>query len=262
MFPDIVKIGGVAIHTYGFLIAVGIICALYVAKKECERVGLAADKVIDILFWGIWAGIIGSRIFYVFYFPGEFVSNPLEIIKIWKGGLVFHGGLLSAVPVVLYLLNKHKIPIIKTFDSVIIGVPLAHFFGRLGCFAAGCCYGKECDLPWSVVFTHPETIAPRNIPLHPVQLYESFLNATLFFALFFTRKKITREGMKLGIYLTGYGAIRFFVEFFRGDPRGIYGDFSSAQWISVVFFAAGSAFMFRAMKAKIPVQSSKEKGNK
>jgi len=239
MFPEIFKIGDFAVHTYGLMIAIGIILAMYVVKKEATRVGINGEKVVDILFWGIWAGIVGSRVFYVIYFPEEFKNNIIDVFKIWKGGLVFHGGLIAAVPIVIYLLKKNKFPVLKTLDAVSLGVPLAHFFGRLGCFSAGCCYGKVCDLPWAVRFTHPLTIAPPNIPIHPTQLYEAFLNLSLFIVLFIIRKKITRQGLLFGIYLVGYGSIRFFVEFFRGDPRSIYLNLSTAQWISIAFVVAG-----------------------
>ncbi len=254
MFPEIVKIYGFSIHTYGLLIAIGIIIALFIVKKECKRAGINGDKVVDILFWGIWAGIIGSRIFYVIYFPQEFKNDFFEVFKIWKGGLVFHGGLIAAVPLVIYLLIKNRIPVVKTLDVVALGIPIAHFFGRLGCFSAGCCYGEVCDLPWAVKFTHPQTIAPPNIPLHPTQLYEAFLNLFLFLFLFLTRKKKWKEGSVFGSYLLGYGLIRFSVEFFRGDPRGVYINLSTAQWISLVFAATGLFFIFRKKKKEIKVR--------
>lgn len=250
MFPELFKIGDFALHTYGLMIAIGIILALYIVKKECERNKLNGDKIIDILFWGIWIGIIGSRIFYVLYFPDEFSDNFLEVFKVWKGGLVFHGGLITAVPVVLYLFKKNNIPLLKTLDIVSLGIPLAHFFGRLGCFSAGCCYGEVCDLPWAVTFTHSHTIAPPNLPLHPTQLYEAFLNLTLFIILFAMRKKVLETGIKFGYYLIGYGAIRFFVEFFRGDPRGVYLNLSTAQWISLGFILVGGIIIFKRVLKK------------
>lgn len=255
MFPEIFKIGGLALHTYGFFIAVGIILALYLTKTECQRVGLNGEEIVDTLFWAIWVGIIGSRIFYVLYFPQEFIKDPLEFVKIWKGGLVFHGGLLFAVPFTLYFFKKKKIPILKTLDVVAIFIPMAHFFGRLGCFSAGCCYGKVCELPWAVTFNHPLTLAPKNIPLHPTQLYEALLNLLLFFFLFFTRKSFNKKGIKFSLYLVGYGAIRFFVEFYRGDLRGIYLSFSVAQWISLGFIFAGLFIMaFRFFYSKKEMQ--------
>ncbi|GAB4431102.1 MAG: prolipoprotein diacylglyceryl transferase [bacterium] len=245
MFPELFRIGDIAVHTYGLMIAIGIILAMIVVKKECRRIGIDGDKVVDTLFWGIWAGIIGSRILYVLYFPEEFRNNFVEVFKVWKGGLVFHGGIIAAVPVVIYLLRKHKIEVIKATDAVALGIPLAHFFGRLGCFSAGCCYGEVCELPWAVRFTHPLTIAPKNIPLHPTQLYEAFLNLALFIILFVLRKRVKKSGGILGIYLIGYGSIRFFVELFRGDPRGIYMNLSSAQWISIAFIVGGIFFLIR-----------------
>lgn len=240
MFPEIFRIGPLAIHTYGLFIAFGVIISLYLVKVETNRVGLNSQRIVDILFWAIWVGIIGSRVFYFLYFPTDFLKDPFEFFRIWKGGLVFHGGLLFAIPFIIILFKREKIPILRTLDVVVIFVPLAHFFGRLGCFFAGCCYGKVCELPWAVIFRNPLTLAPKNIPLHPVQLYEAFLNFLLFFSLYLSRKKITKEGMMLALYLIGYGSIRFFTEFFRGDLRDIHGGFSTAQWISLAFIVTGA----------------------
>lgn len=254
MFPELFKIGGITLHTYGLFIAIGIILGLYVVKRDGERKGINGDKLVDILFWAIFAGIVGSRIFYVIYFPAEFKNNLLEIVKVWKGGLVFQGGALFGGIVLVYLLKKSHIPIVKALDSVALGVPLAHFFGRLGCFSAGCCYGAVCDLPWAVRFTHPKTLAPPHLPLHPTQLYEAFLNLILFLMLFAIKKRVKKEGSIFGFYLVGYGAIRFFVEFFRGDPRDIWLNLSTAQWISIFFIVLGLIFIFVRKDKKLSLK--------
>lgn len=246
MFPELIRIGGIALHTYGFFIVVGIFAGFYIIKIESNRLGLDYKHISDALFWAIWAGLIGSRIFYVIYFPEEFKNNPVDIIKIWKGGLVFHGGVIFALPVAIYLLKKFKLPILKTIDITASAVPLAHFFGRLGCFSAGCCYGKVCELPWAVTFKNPLSIAPTNVPLHPTQLYESFSNLLLFIIIFTTRKKTDKTGLKTGIYLAGYGMIRFNVEFFRGDLRQFYYYFSTAQWISLIFLLIGVIIVIKS----------------
>lgn len=245
MFPEIFRIGDFAIHTYGLFIVIGIFSGFYIIKKECDRLNLDFKHISDVLFWSIWAGLLGSRVFYVIYFPNEFINNPLEIIKIWKGGLVFHGGVIFALPVAIFLLKKYKLPIIKTIDTTALAIPLAHFFGRLGCFSAGCCYGRVCELPWAVIFRHPKSIAPTNVPLHPTQLYESFSNLVLFLLLYATRKKTDKEGLKIGIYLIGYGLIRFIVEFYRGDFRQFYVSLSTAQWISIFFIGLGAIIIIK-----------------
>lgn len=248
MFPEIFKIGEIAIHTYGLFIVIGIFAGFYVIKKECLRLSLDFKRISDVLFWSIWIGLFGSRIFYVLYFPGEFINNPIEIIKIWKGGLVFHGGVIFALPTAIFLLKKYKLPIIKTIDTTALAIPLAHFFGRLGCFSAGCCYGAVCELPWAVIFKNPKSIAPTNVPLHPTQLYESFANLILFITLYISRKKTDKEGLKTGIYLAGYGTIRFIVEFFRGDVRQFYFSLSTAQWISIFFVILGAIIIIKKAK--------------
>ncbi len=248
MYPTLIRIGEIALHTYGLFIVIGIFAGLYIIKIESHRIGLDFKHTSDTLFWATWAGLIGSRIFYVLYFPNEFIQNPIEIFKIWKGGLVFHGGIIFALPITIYLLKKYKLPILKTFDAVAIAIPLAHFFGRLGCFFAGCCYGAVCELPWAVTFKNSESIAPINVPLHPTQLYEAFANLILFLILYTTRKKTDKEGIKIGIYLLGYGIIRFIVEFFRGDLRQFYLNLSTAQWISLTFIFFGIIMIIKKFK--------------
>jgi len=248
MYPTLIRIGEITLHTYGLFIVIGIFAGLYIIKMEALRIGLDFKHVSETLFWAIWAGLIGSRIFYVLYFPNEFIQNPIEIIKIWKGGLVFHGGIIFAFPITIYFLKKYKLPILKTFDTLAIALPLAHFFGRLGCFFAGCCYGAVCELPWAVVFNHPESIAPTNVPLHPTQLYEAMANLILFSMLYISRKKTEKEGIKISIYLIGYGTIRFVVEFFRGDLRQFYLNLSTAQWISLIFIFFGAMMIFKKFK--------------
>lgn len=231
MFPVLLKIGPISIFTYGFLIAVGFLAGIYIATKEAKRAGEDHEKIMDLCFYILIAAILGSRLFYVATSPGIYLKDPFEILKIWNGGLVFYGGFIAALVTGVIYLKVKNIPVWKTADIMAPSVALAHFFGRIGCFFAGCCYGKYCDLPWAVTFSHPDSLAPTGIPLHPTQLYESLSNLAIFLFLFFFRKYKKYDGQIFWMYVLLYGITRNVIETFRADFRGefFYGILSISQ---------------------------------
>jgi len=233
MFPVLLKIGPISIFTYGFFIAIGFLTGIFLATKEAKRLGEDHEKIMDLCFYILVAAILGSRLFYVATSPGMFLRNPVEILKIWNGGLVFYGGFIAALVAGVIFLKVKNIPVWKTADIMAPPVALAHFFGRIGCFFAGCCYGKHCDLPWAVTFKHPDSLAPTGIPLHPTQLYEALNNLTIFCLLWFFRKRKKYDGQIFWMYVLLYGITRFVLETFRADFRGdyIFGNLSVSQVI-------------------------------
>lgn len=220
MYPVLIKYGDFAIYTYGFFIALGFLAGMSVGKTEAKRIGLDPGKIMDFAFYVLIAAIICSRLFYVITAPEKFLDDPVEIFRIWNGGLVFYGGFIGAVAVGIIYLKKHKMPLWKTADLAAPSVAIGHFFGRIGCFFAGCCHGRECDLPWAVVFTHPKTLALPGIPLHPTQLYSAFSNLTIFGLLWFFRTRTRFDGQLFWSYVFVYGIARSIIETFRGDDRG------------------------------------------
>ncbi|MCP4347952.1 MAG: prolipoprotein diacylglyceryl transferase [Desulfobacterales bacterium] len=235
MYPVLLKIGKLPIYTYGLFIATGFMVGMYVARKEAERLGQDPYKIMDICFYILLFGIIGSRVFFILTTPGSYLADPLEIFKIWKGGLVFYGGFIGAVAAAFIFLKKNKMPFWKTTDILAPGLAIGHFFGRIGCFFAGCCYGKPCDLPWAIVFRHPESVAYTGVPLHPTQIYSAINNLAIFglLWLFRTRKKF--DGQLFCIYVFIYGITRSIIETFRGDFRGdtFFGILSVSQTIGI-----------------------------
>ncbi|MFP4476570.1 MAG: prolipoprotein diacylglyceryl transferase [Desulfatibacillaceae bacterium] len=241
MYPTLIKFGPVAIRSYGLLIAMGVLLAMMIVVRLARREGIDSERLLDMGFWGVLVGLVTSRIGYVLVEWEAFSGRPLAIFRLWEGGLVFYWGLIGGVAVFLYYIRRHRLPFWKTLDIGVVGVALAHGFGRLGCLMAGCCFGEACELPWAVVFEHPESLAPTGIPLHPTQLYAALHNFAIFGILyvFFARRKF--DGQILGMYFVLYAAARFTVEFFRGDERGAYlfGVLSPAQGIGVVMLLMG-----------------------
>jgi len=251
MYPTLINFGMFSIHTYGFFIAIGFLAGMLLARREALRVGLDSDKIMDLTFYLLIAAIVGSRIFYVFTAPEAFFKNPLEIFKIWNGGLVFFGGFIAALATALIFMKKYSLPILATCDLLAPSLALGHFFGRIGCFFAGCCYGKQCDLPWAVSFTHPDSLAPLGVPLHPTQLYSSLSNLMIFSILWFWRRRKTFDGQIFWIYILLYGTLRSLIEQLRDDFRGaaVFGVLSVSQAIGL-FLAITALVMLIISKKK------------
>lgn len=241
MHPVLFKFGGLSVHTYGFFIALGVLSGLFLARREARRLDLNPDKVVDACFYIVLAAIVGSRVFYVLTNLHAFTSAPLDMFKIWEGGLVFYGGLIGALAMFIVYLKISRLPLGKMADIGAVCVPLGHTFGRMGCFFAGCCYGKICHQSWAITFRHPDSLAPLYVPLHPTQLYSAASNLSIFLLIFFLRRFKQYDGQLFWIYVAVYGINRSMIEFFRGDFRGavFWNTFSIAQVIGVssAFFA-------------------------
>lgn len=245
MHPVLFKIGPVVVHTYGMMMALAFLAAMYISKREARIFGEDPDKIADLIFYILLWGILGARLFYVAVNFSWFVSHPLDVFKVWEGGLVFYGGFIGGLGAAFYCVRKRKIPFWKSIDILTPALPFGHFLGRIGCFNAGCCYGKACDLPWAVTFTDPQSLAPLHIPLHPTQLYESLANLALFGLIMAVRKKKRFEGQLFWGYVVVYGVMRFLIEFARGDERGSFLlGLSPAQQVGVLLCLSGAVMLF------------------
>jgi phosphatidylglycerol:prolipoprotein diacylglycerol transferase len=245
MYPILFRIGPFALHTYGVFVAIAFLSAIALALREARRVGEDGNKILDLCFYVIVAAIVGSRVLYVLVNWSVFAKDPLEIIRIWHGGLVFYGGFIAAVITGLWYIMRQGLPLLRTLDIFAPSIAFGQFVGRIGCFFAGCCYGKICDLPWAVTFTHPESLAPKGVPLHPTQLYSS-LNCLIIFAILLGLKRIrTFEGQIFWIYVFLYGVTRFVLEYFRGDERGMFldGMLSTSQLFGLIMAVIAIAMM-------------------
>jgi len=220
MYPVLFHMGRFNLYTYGLFVALGFMTLIFVSQKYAGSVGISSETLSDIFFVILVSALVGARLMYVTINFEAYRDNFLDILKVWNGGLVFFGGFLSAVPAVAVYLTVRGLNIWKTADILSPGMALGHAVGRLGCFFAGCCYGKECDLPIAVRFTNPESLAPLNVNLHPTQIYEVISNFILFLILVWLMKRKKKDGMVFLIYIILYSLFRGIIEFFRGDFRG------------------------------------------
>ncbi len=245
MHPDLFSIGPITIHTYGVMVAIGFLLGVGLALRQARKEGIPPERISDLSFYLLLAAIIGSRIFYILLNPGPYIKNPVAILKIWEGGLVFYGGLIFAVITGVIYIKRHNLSLWQIADIFAPSIAVGHAIGRLGCFFAGCCHGRPADLPWAVTFTDPHSLAPLGIALHPTQLYEAGGEFINFFILLLLRKRQAFRGEVFWSYVILYSILRFFVEFFRGDAaRGMLTQaLSVAQAISIVMFFIAIGFM-------------------
>lgn len=254
MFPVLVKIGPLTIHTYGVLIATGFLVALGLAVKQAGRTGISQDRILDFAIYTLLAGIIGSRIFFVATNWSYYRVRPADMVKIWEGGLVFYGGVLFALLTALWYARRKGLPLWQTADIWAPSIAIGHAIGRLGCFCAGCCYGRPAEgLPWAVTFTDPGSLAIKGVPLHPSQLYESVGEFLNFLVLITMRRHQSFQGQLFWVYILNYSVIRSVVEMFRGDAvRGfLVPGLSISQGISVLMFVS-AIFMIMKLRKRRP----------
>lgn len=220
MFPDLFSIGPLTVHTYGLFVALGFGAGIAITVKLGKERNLPPQQIMDMAFVMIFWAIVGSRLLYVFMNFSYFRDHPLDAFKIWQGGLVFSGGVLAAATAIYWYLRRRPLSFWAAGDLWAPALALGQAVGRIGCFMAGCCYGKPTDLPWGVVFTHPHSLAPPNIPLHPTQLYSSLAGFAIFAVLIFLYGKRKFQGQIFIWYLIFHSNARLFVERFRADERG------------------------------------------
>ena len=237
-------------HWYGLMYLVGL-GLIWLAGRWAIGRGLTPitrQQLEDLIFWGMLGAILGGRLGYVlFYKPAEYLANPAGILAIWQGGMSFHGGLLGVILVLVWYARSRQISLWAVGDLASITVPLALGAGRIGNFINGELWGRATDLPWGVVF--PQAL--DGIARHPSQLYQALLEGVLLFAIatVLAARRSLAPGQLAGVFLIGYGVMRFLVEFTR-EPDSHLGllalGLSMGQWLSLPMILAGvGIFMFR-----------------
>ena len=239
MYPELFSIGPITVYTYGVLLATSYLLGLQFAIARARRWGLDEKRVLDLGIYIIIAALVGAKLLLVITDFGTFRASPADLLSLARSGGVFYGGLITAVGVAFWYIHRHGMPFWTTCDAFAPGIALGHVTGRLGCFAAGCCYGRPTNVPWAVIFTSPQAAAnvgtPLGIPLHPTQLYESGAELLILIVLLATeRRGRPFPGRTFWLYMILYAISRYIIEFYRGDPRGVIFGVSTSQFISLL----------------------------
>lgn len=253
MLPVLFHIGSFYVPTYGVLVAIAFLVGLSITTRLAKRNGLPPDKITNLAVYCAIAGIIGAKLFMFLFDIGDYIRDPGQIFTMatLQAAGVFHGGFIVALLFAYFYLRQSKLPILKTMDIFAPGIVIGQAIGRLGCFAAGCCWGTVCYLPWGVHFRSDFAApVPLDKPLHPVQLYESAADLMIFFFLYRQIGRPHRSGQVIGVYLVLYSSARFIVEFFREHEQALVGPFSLTQWIAIALCAFGAVLLVRGKQTE------------
>lgn len=234
MYPVLFEFGDFQIRSYGVIVALSFLMALWMSTREAERKKLDPKLVQDFAAYGLLGGIIGARLYFVlFSAPGYFLEHPWEIFAVWSGGIGVIGSLIGGLIVAVWFCRRRDISLLRFLDTLAPGMALGQTFGQLACLLNGDSYGRPTDLPWAMTFTDPRSMAPLNIPLHPIELYEMAAYFLTFLLVWKIRKHYPTDGFAFFTYLSGYGIARFVVDFFRGDPAMFAWGIQAAQLFGV-----------------------------
>jgi phosphatidylglycerol:prolipoprotein diacylglycerol transferase len=258
LLPKLIAIGSFYLPTYGVLVALGFLAGLSLAVKLGRRSGLPAEKLTNLAVYVALAGLAGAKILMIVFDWGEYSKDFRAIFSLstLQAAGVYQGGLILALVTAYFYMRKQGLPLLETSDAFAPGVALGHAIGRLGCLAAGCCYGIVCKLPWAITFHDPEALSlsgtPLETPLHPTQLYEFGTEGLLCLYLYWRFGKAHQPGKILGQFLLISSLARFVIEFFRFHEQGLpFGlPLSITQWIALALGLAGVALLVRPTAEK------------
>jgi len=239
MFPELFRIGPVAIRSYGAMVALAMLITFMLLYRDARKKNFYADKILDLEFLMLVSGIAGARILHVLVNLDFYKNNILDVFMIWRGGLAFYGALISAILASCIFILKKQMPGWKTADFIAPYIALGQSIGRIGCLLNGCCFGVPTTSKFfGVLF--PGDIITR----HPTQAYASFVLFIIFIVLLFARKKNIFPGFTFLLYLGLYSFQRFFIDFLRGDTQRFLFNFTVSQMISVAIFFLTLVLMY------------------
>jgi phosphatidylglycerol:prolipoprotein diacylglycerol transferase len=267
VFPQLFHIGRFFLPTYGFLVALGVLIGLWICVRNSEKQGINPDYAWNLGILVVLCGIVGAKILYIVNDWSTYVAHPSEIFSFstLQAGGVFSGGLIGGFAAAAWYIRRHHMPALATSDAFAPGLAFGHALGRVGCFAAGCCYGKPTSHFWGVTFTNPIAQAitgtPLGVPLEPTQLFESAVELANFFILMWIFKRKKFDGQVVAAYFILYGVARFFLEYLRDDPgRGsVFGGImTGTQLISIgLVITGGFIWWLRPTPKVVPAQATR-----
>ncbi len=248
--PVLIHLGPLQVRWYGLMYVIAFTLGYFILVRTSrdERYPITRQEVGDLLSFCIAGVVIGARLGYcLIYNLPYYFHQPLKILAVWEGGMSFHGGLAGAALAGWIYARRNRLSLLMLADLGALAAPLGLFFGRIGNFINGELYGRPTDLPWGMIFPND-----GNVPRHPSQLYEAFLEGlVLFVIVFWLSRKQHPRGFLMGTFLTGYGLFRFFVEYFRQPDRQlgfIIGPFTMGQILSSLMVLAGILLFYIAAK--------------
>ena len=248
--PVILQIGPVALRWYGLMYLIGFASAWWLGVRRKALLGahMTDENISDLIFYCAIGTVLGGRLGYMlFYAWPTLMDDPLALFKVWQGGMSFHGGCLGVIIGGWIFAKKHDLKFFAITDFIAPFVPIGLGAGRLGNFINGELWGQPTDLPWGMVFPHVDAL-----PRHPSQLYEFFLEGVLLFFLLWCYSRKPRLLSRVSaVFLIGYGAARFFVEYFREPDLQLgylWGGFTMGQWLSLPMIIIGLYLLMTAEK--------------
>lgn len=251
MYNDILTIGPVTIHGYGLMIGIGVAVALLLGDYRAKKKGLNGDLIYGLTITTVILGFVAARILFIITEWQNFLQNPMRYIT--GSGFVVFGGIIGGLLTIYGYCKWKKMDFLAYLDLMIPSVAIAQGFGRVGCFLAGCCYGKETDSCLGIMFTN-SNFAPNNVKLLPSQLFMAIGDFIIAAVLLWYSRKNPSKGKISMLYLMLYSAGRFLVEFTRNDNRGFIGALSTSQFIGIFTFIAGAVMYFFVL----PIMQKKE----
>lgn len=260
MYNDLFSIGPLTVHSYGLLISIGLLLALWLSCRRATKRGLNSDYCYGIVFCSAIFGFMSSKLLFIIVEWKSFIANPIEMLS--TSGFVVFGGITGGILANFIYLKIKKADFVAYLDMVLPTVALAQAIGRVGCFMAGCCYGRHTDAWYGIAFKH-SMYAPNNVKLIPTQLIMALGDLLIFIILLLLEKKFTYRGFISGMYLILYSAGRFVVEFLRNDSRGNVGVLSTSQFYGIFMFVIGVVVIICSLRfgknPKIEVEEGYEK---
>ena len=256
MYNDLFSIGPVTIHGYGLMIAIGIVVALLVGDKRAGKRGLDGELVYPMTLLTVVFGFLAARILFIITEWKNFIKAPMDYIT--GSGFVVFGGIIGGILTIYLYCRIKKVNAIDYLDLMTPSVAIAQGFGRIGCFLAGCCYGRETDAWWGITFTRSH-FAPNGVSLIPTQLIMSAGDFIIAALLFLYLKKDRKKLQVTCVYIALYSIGRFGVEFLRNDYRGNVGLLSTSQFIGIfTLIAAVAAYIFLVPLLNKEAEAAKE----
>ena len=262
MHPELLHLGPIVLPAYGAALGLAFVLGILLLKRRAPDYGIEPETAVDMGIWLILSGLLGAKLLLVVVEgPAYYLTSFRGLLELFRAGGAFYGGLLGALVAAVFFVKVKKVPFLAFADAAAPGIAIGQAIGRIGCLAAGCCWGGQCSKPWAITFTDPKAGqnvgVPLNVPLHPTQVYEAVgLFALTALVLWFGKGRV--PGRTFSLYLVGAALLRFTVELFRGDPRGTVPGtgLSTSQGIAVGLFVLGVAIWLAGRKrAEAPAEA-------